>query len=200
MPPCDILSICRQFVPAQITPTRLGYRASGKILSSTMEGTMSGRAADVSRYPSVEFVLHAVAGWIDKFRMMNGMRDELGKCSPEEARQIAKDLGIPVEELRRLVTKAPLQRMPCRKCCRHFPWTHERWRTPIPRLCGTCSERASFAITKACVNASSPRALPLSIFVSSALTLIHSTRCSKPEADRVCSACRSRFANVEIAV
>jgi len=69
---------------------------------------MSGRAADVSRYPSVEFVLHAVAGWIDKFRMMNGMRDELGKCSPEEARQIAKDLGIPVEDLRRLVTKAPV--------------------------------------------------------------------------------------------
>jgi hypothetical protein len=32
----------------------------------------------------------------------------LGKCSPEEARQIAKDLGIPVEDLRRLVTKAPV--------------------------------------------------------------------------------------------
>jgi hypothetical protein len=105
MPACDILSIRRQFVPAQRTPARLGYRAFGKILSSTMEGTMSGRAADVSRYPSVELVLYAVAGWIDKFRMMNRIRDELGKCSPEEARQIAKDLGIAVEDLRRLVRK-----------------------------------------------------------------------------------------------
>ena len=68
---------------------------------------MSGRAADVSRYPSVEFVLHVVAGWIDRFRMMNGMHNELGKCSPEETRQIAKDLGIPVEDLRHLVTMGP---------------------------------------------------------------------------------------------
>ena len=66
---------------------------------------MSGRAADVSRYPRFELVLYAVAGWIDKFRMMNRTRDELGKCSPEEARQIAKDLGIAVEDLRRLVRK-----------------------------------------------------------------------------------------------
>ena len=108
MPPCDILSICRLFVLAQRTPARLGYRAHGKILSSTMVDTMSGRAADMSRYPSVEFVLHAVAGWIEKIRTMNGLRNELGKCSPEEARQIAKDLGIAAEDLRRLVTKGPI--------------------------------------------------------------------------------------------
>jgi hypothetical protein len=107
MPPCDILSIYRQFVPAQRTPARLGYRAYGKILSSTMVHTMSGRAADMSRYPGVEFVLDAVARWIEEFRTMKRLRDELGKCSPEDARQIARDLGIAVEDLRRLVTKAP---------------------------------------------------------------------------------------------
>ena len=108
MPPRDILSIYRQFVLAQRTPARLGYRAYGKILSSTMVHTMSGRAADMSRYPGVEFVLDAIARWIEKFRTMNGLRNELGKCSPEEVRQIAKDLGIAVEDLRRLVTKGPI--------------------------------------------------------------------------------------------
>src|SRR5262245_5688472 len=108
MLPCGILSICRQFVPTQRTPAGPGYRACGKILSSATEGTMSERAAGVSRYPTVEFVVHAVAAWIDRFRKMTEIRNELGKCGPEEARQIAKDLGIPVEDLRRLVTKGPV--------------------------------------------------------------------------------------------
>ena len=69
---------------------------------------MSGRAADVSRCPTVEFMLHAVAAWIGKIRMANGIRDELGRCSADEKKQIAKDLGIPVEDLRRLVAKGPV--------------------------------------------------------------------------------------------
>jgi hypothetical protein len=136
---------------------------------------MSGRAADVSRYPTVEFMLHAVAAWIGKIRMANGIRDELGKCSAEEKKQIAKDLGIPVEDLRRLVAKGPLRRTLCRKCYRHFPSTRECWRAPIPRSCGTCNERAPFATIKACVNANSPRVPPLEISVSSVPTLIRWT-------------------------
>lgn len=65
---------------------------------------MSGREAEGSRYPTVEFVLHAVAGWVNKHRV-NGMRDELGQCSPEDTKQIAKDLGVPVGDLQALSTK-----------------------------------------------------------------------------------------------
>lgn len=65
---------------------------------------MPGREADELRYPTVEFVLHAVAVWINK-RRVNGVRDELGQCSPEDAMQIAKDLGIPVGDLQGLTAK-----------------------------------------------------------------------------------------------
>ena len=65
---------------------------------------MPAREAEELRYPTVEFVLHAVAGWINKHRA-NGVRDELGQCSPEDAMQIAKDLGVPVGDLHGLTAK-----------------------------------------------------------------------------------------------
>lgn len=65
---------------------------------------MPGREADELRYPTVEFVLHAVAAWINKHRV-NGVRNELGQCTPEDAMQIAKDLGIPVGDLQGLTAK-----------------------------------------------------------------------------------------------
>ena len=58
-------------------------------------------------YPTVEFVLEAVAGWINKYRQASSLHDELGHCSPEDVMQIAKDLGVPVSELRKLATKGP---------------------------------------------------------------------------------------------
>ena len=69
---------------------------------------MPGREAEKPRYPTVEFVLHAVAGWINKHRVMNGVRDELGQCSPEEAMQMAKDLGVTVGDLRGLAAKGAI--------------------------------------------------------------------------------------------
>ena len=54
-------------------------------------------------YPTVEFVLEAVAGWINKYRQASSMHDEFGHCSPEDVMQIAKDLGVPVSELQRAV-------------------------------------------------------------------------------------------------
>jgi len=70
-----------------------------------MEATMRGCEAGKPRYPTVEYMLHAVADWISKHRVMKGMRDELGQCSPEEKMQIAKDLGVSVEHLRCLAAK-----------------------------------------------------------------------------------------------
>jgi hypothetical protein len=66
---------------------------------------MPGREAEETRYPTVEFVLHAVAGWINKHRTMNGVRAEFGQCSPQEAMQMAKDLGVTIEDLRAFAAK-----------------------------------------------------------------------------------------------
>ena len=64
------------------------------------------RAKD-SRYPTVEFMLDAVAGWFKKRRSLHGGRDELRQCSQNEAMTIAKDLGVPLSDLASLAAKAP---------------------------------------------------------------------------------------------
>ena len=58
-------------------------------------------------YPTVNFVLDAIAGWVNKYRALAGARDELGQCSPEDVRQIANDLRISVGELRTMSAKNP---------------------------------------------------------------------------------------------
>jgi len=60
-----------------------------------------------SHYPTVEFVLDAIAGWVNKYRHTYGAHDELGQCSQQDVRQIAKELGIPVNDLRSLASKGP---------------------------------------------------------------------------------------------
>ncbi|MFY9685151.1 MAG: hypothetical protein WAJ88_05075 [Pseudolabrys sp.] len=64
------------------------------------------KAAD-ARYPTVEFVLGAIARWIKKRRSLHGVRDELRQCSQDEAMNIARDLGVPLGDLRGLAAKAP---------------------------------------------------------------------------------------------
>jgi hypothetical protein len=71
-----------------------------------MESAMPDQVHE-PHYPTVEFVLDAVAGWINKYRQATGLHDEFGHCSPEDVRQIAKDLGVPASELRKLAAKAP---------------------------------------------------------------------------------------------
>ena len=138
---------------------------------------MPAREGEELRYPTVEFVLHTVAGWINKHRA-NGGCDELGRCNPEDAIQIAKDLGVPVGDLQGLTAKRATAANALPKCCRRFLWTHKRQRTAILRSCETCSGRASFVTTKAGAGASLPRVAPLNIFVNSVLTPTRSTRCS----------------------
>ena len=58
-------------------------------------------------YPTVSFVVDTIAGWVNKYRAVTGARDELGQCSPEDVRQIAKDLGIPVDELCSMSARNP---------------------------------------------------------------------------------------------
>ena len=61
-------------------------------------------------YPTVNFVLDAIAGWVNKYRASAGARDELGQCGPEDVRQIANDLGISVGDLRTMSAKSARRR------------------------------------------------------------------------------------------
>jgi hypothetical protein len=72
-----------------------------------MEFAMAGRDIREQHYPMVEFVLDAIAGWINKYRHVHGVRDELEECSQEDVMQIAKDLGIAVSDLRDMAAKGP---------------------------------------------------------------------------------------------
>jgi hypothetical protein len=68
---------------------------------------MPGREIHPPHYPMVEFIVDAIAGWINKYRQMNSLHDEFGQCRPEDVMQIAKDLGVPANELRVLAAKGP---------------------------------------------------------------------------------------------
>jgi hypothetical protein len=72
-----------------------------------MEAAMPNRDSPPPNYPTVEFVLDAIAGWINKYRHAVGVHNELGQCGPDEVKQIAKDLGVSVNELRELSSKGP---------------------------------------------------------------------------------------------
>jgi hypothetical protein len=60
-----------------------------------------------ARYPTVDFVVNAIAGWVNKYRSIHASRNELGECSPEDVTRIAADIGIPPGELRALAAKGP---------------------------------------------------------------------------------------------
>lgn len=68
---------------------------------------MAGRDIREQHYPTVEFVLDAIAGWINQYRLVHGVKDELGECSQEDVMRIAKDLGVAVSDLRGLTAKGP---------------------------------------------------------------------------------------------
>ncbi len=68
---------------------------------------MPDREVHQPHYPTVEFVLDAIAGWINKYRHVTGLRNEFGHCGPDDVMQIAKDLGVPASELRALAARGP---------------------------------------------------------------------------------------------
>lgn len=68
---------------------------------------MPEREVHQPNYPTVNYVLDAIATWINKYRHLNGTHDELGQCSPEDVMRIATDLGVPAGELRGLAAKGP---------------------------------------------------------------------------------------------
>ena len=68
---------------------------------------MPDRPLHHKNYPTLEFALGAIAGWINKYRNAAGFDDEISQCSPDEIRQIARELGVSVSELRVMSAKGP---------------------------------------------------------------------------------------------
>jgi uncharacterized protein DUF6455 len=58
-------------------------------------------------YRTVNFVLDVIADWVNSYRATAGAHEELGQCSSEDVRQIAKDLGVSAGELRAMSAKGP---------------------------------------------------------------------------------------------
>jgi hypothetical protein len=67
------------------------------------------RNADVQQpaYPTVDYVLGAIADWINRYRGHFGTGAALGQCSPDDVQQIAHELGLSAGELRELAAKGP---------------------------------------------------------------------------------------------
>jgi hypothetical protein len=68
---------------------------------------MTGRDSQLPNYPLVEGALKAVAAWVNKYREAIGTHTALGPCGPDDIKQIAKDLGVPVSEMREIIKKGP---------------------------------------------------------------------------------------------
>lgn len=68
---------------------------------------MPDRDSHQRNYPTVEFVVNAISGWVNKYRHIHGVSNELGQCSPEDVMRIATDLGVPAGELRALAAQGP---------------------------------------------------------------------------------------------
>jgi hypothetical protein len=121
----------------------------GVVFIFSMEGGMPDRDVCEQHYPTVEFVLDAIAGWINKYRRMHGVRDELRECSQEDVMRIAKDLGVPVSDLLGLAAKGPrsadvLQKMLLALSVdpQALAKTDPAVMRDLQRLCIVCSQKA----------------------------------------------------------
>jgi hypothetical protein len=63
--------------------------------------------AQQQHYPTVEFVLNAIADWVNNHRDSMGRADDFGQCTPDEVSRIANDMGMSAGQLRELVQKGP---------------------------------------------------------------------------------------------
>jgi hypothetical protein len=114
-----------------------------------MEDTMPDGNVQQPSYPTVDLVVSAIAGWINKYRSAHGMHDEFGECSPEEVMRIAADIGIPPGELRALAAKGPgaanlLERLLIKLCVDpvQLANTNPAIMRDLQRLCVVCGQKA----------------------------------------------------------
>lgn len=67
---------------------------------------MPNSPVELAKYPTLDFVLGAIAEWINRYRQASP-ENELARCGPDDVREIAKDLNILPGELQAMAAKAP---------------------------------------------------------------------------------------------
>jgi hypothetical protein len=82
----------------------LGMRTTVPTKEAAMPRT---QVPQEDNYPTVNFVLDTIAGWVNKYRAAADARDALGLCNAEDVRQIANDLGLSVGELQAMSASNP---------------------------------------------------------------------------------------------
>ena len=109
---------------------------------------MPERDAQQADYPTVDFILGAIADWINKYRSLTALRDEFRNCSADDVMQIAKDLSVPVNELRSIAAKGPgaaalLEKMLLALCVDPQALANFQPATmrDLQRLCVNCSQK-----------------------------------------------------------
>ena len=59
------------------------------------------------KHSIAQVALNAIADWVNKYRYSVGLAHELGQCEPDEVAQIARDLGVPANQMHELARKGP---------------------------------------------------------------------------------------------
>ncbi len=62
---------------------------------------------DVPHTPVIEVIYNSIADWVSKYRNIFGVDDQLGRCTPDEVKRVAGELGITASELNALARKGP---------------------------------------------------------------------------------------------
>ena len=69
--------------------------------------TLMGAPMPVQSPTSINYVLDAIANWVNKYRRLHDRQGALDQCSRDEVMRIAGDLAVPPTELRALAAKGP---------------------------------------------------------------------------------------------
>lgn len=100
--------------------------------------------AQQQHYPTVEFVLNAVADWVNDHRAKLGANG-FGQCSPDEVARIAADMGMSSRQLSEIVRQGPhaadqLQQMliALKVDPKHVADSEPLVMRDLQRLCSTC--------------------------------------------------------------
>jgi hypothetical protein len=101
-----------------------------------------------AKHSPLDIVLSAISNWVTKYRQLTGADNEFGYCTPDDVRQIAKDLGVPPTELRALASKGPgaadlLEKMLIALCVdpEALAKANPAVMRDLQRLCITCSHK-----------------------------------------------------------
>jgi hypothetical protein len=108
---------------------------------------MINRDNPLQQYLVVNMVIEAIADWVNKYREAR-LGNDLDRCSPDEIRTIAKDLGLTPSELSALAAQGPDAAEPLKKMlialkvdANAFDQIDPRIKSDLQRSCILCGEK-----------------------------------------------------------